>query len=102
MKKPSKPVLEHEDFALEVWQTKETKGYKVRFKRGSESQMRNLHVTPQIVSVNDIAVFRNEEWIVIDPLKEEKLKLEFLENQRIRQNKQKLREEERQVHLDLV
>lgn len=74
MKKPSKPVLEHEDFALEFWQTKETKGYKVRFKRGSESQMRNLHVTPQIVSVNDIAVFRNEEWIVIDPLKEEKLK----------------------------
>ena len=74
MDKPVKPVLDHENFALEVWQTKETKGYKIRFKRGVETQMRSLNMTTQKVSVNDMAVFRNEEWIVIDPLKEEKLK----------------------------
>jgi len=71
--KPKKPRLDHEHFALELWETKEMKGYRVRFKRSNESPMRTVPVSSGKVSVNDLAVFRSEPWIVIDPLKEEKI-----------------------------
>jgi internalin A len=70
-----KPQLKHAEFGLEFWKSKDIKSFQLKFLGDEFKKIKYQPVSHDVISRNELVVFSNSKWIIVDKDAEEKVKL---------------------------
>ncbi|MBL55927.1 MAG: hypothetical protein CMP61_01945 [Flavobacteriales bacterium] len=70
-----KPELKHADFGLVFWKSKDINSFQLQFLGTGFKKIKYKSIGYDEISINELAVFSNDKWIIVDKDAEEKIKL---------------------------